>query len=91
MSTPAQQQTSDTQGPTCLPNQLLPQTTNNPGSSVFSRAEDAPVHNVPMRVINRPLPSELDENKVKAFMAEMEASYFIILLIISHDSDSDDL
>nr|KIR86554.1 hypothetical protein I308_02871 [Cryptococcus tetragattii IND107] len=79
MSTPAQQQTSDTQGPTCLPNQLLSQATNNPGSSVFSRAEDAPVHNVPMRVINRPLPSELDENKVKAFMAEME------------DSDSDDL
>ncbi|KIR35679.1 sulfiredoxin [Cryptococcus deuterogattii 2001/935-1] len=71
MSTPAQQ-TSDTQGPTCLPTELLTQATNNPTSSVFSRAEDAPVHNVPMRVINRPLPSELDENKVKAFMAEME-------------------
>lgn len=90
MSTPAQQ-TSDTQGSTCLPTELLTQATNNPTSSVFSRAEDAPVHNVPMRVINRPLPSELDENKVKAFMTEMEVSYFITVLIISHDSDSDDL
>lgn len=94
MSTPAQQ-TSDTQGPICLPTELLPQATNNPNSSVFSRAEDAPVHNVPMRVINRPLPSELDENKVKAFMAEMEVGYFVTVLlvchcIISHDSDSDD-
>lgn len=40
-------------------------------SSVFSRDQDAPVHVVPMRVIHRPLPSELDEAKVLAFMDEM--------------------
>ncbi|KAK1923074.1 ParB/Sulfiredoxin [Papiliotrema laurentii] len=44
-----------------------------PTSSVFARNEDGAVHNVPMRVIHRPLPSELDEDKVKAFMKEMEA------------------
>ncbi|OWZ55948.1 sulfiredoxin [Cryptococcus neoformans var. grubii Br795] len=71
MSTLAQQ-TIDTQGPSCLPTELQPQATNNPTSSVFARTEDVPVHNVPMRVINRPLPSELDENKVKTFMTEME-------------------
>ncbi|WVQ70696.1 hypothetical protein IAR50_000218 [Cryptococcus sp. DSM 104548] len=66
MSTQDQQQT---QGPSCLPAELQP---DKPTSSVFSRSEDAPVHNVPMRVINRPLPSELDEDKVKAFMDEMQ-------------------
>ncbi|TYJ54391.1 hypothetical protein B9479_004979 [Cryptococcus floricola] len=55
MSTEEQQQ-----GPSCLPTELQP---DKPTSSVFSRSEDAPVHNVPMRVINRPLPSELDEDK----------------------------
>ncbi|KAK8850468.1 hypothetical protein IAR55_004386 [Kwoniella newhampshirensis] len=44
-----------------------------PTSSVFSRGEDVPVHNVPMRVIHRPLPSELDEDKVQTFMQEMRA------------------
>ncbi|ODN99498.1 sulfiredoxin [Cryptococcus wingfieldii CBS 7118] len=66
MSTEEQQQ-----GASCLPTELQP---DKPTSSVFSRSEDAPVHNVPMRVINRPLPSELDENKVQAFMDEMKAS-----------------
>lgn len=41
-------------------------------SSIFSRSEAAPVHLVPMRVIRRPLPSELDEEKVQTFMAEMQ-------------------
>lgn len=45
---------------------------SKPTSSVFSRSESAPVHNVPMRVIHRPLPSELDEAKVEAFMREMQ-------------------
>lgn len=40
------------------------------------------MHNVPMRVINRPLPSELDENKVKTFMAEMEVRYSSTVLIM---------
>ncbi|WVN89735.1 uncharacterized protein L203_104965 [Cryptococcus depauperatus CBS 7841] len=61
-----------TQDPSCLPSELQPQNPYQPTSSVFSRSEDAPIHNVPMRVVNRPLPSELDENKVKAFMEEMQ-------------------
>ncbi|WWC65114.1 uncharacterized protein I303_107728 [Kwoniella dejecticola CBS 10117] len=44
-----------------------------PTSSVFARNEESPVHNVPMRVIRRPLPSELDEEKVLGFMEEMKA------------------
>ncbi|WWD20650.1 hypothetical protein CI109_105126 [Kwoniella shandongensis] len=74
-------------GPSCLPTELQPQpstsktpdgtstatATAKPTSSVFSRGEDVPVHNVPMRVIHRPLPSELDEEKVKTFMEEMKS------------------
>lgn len=41
-------------------------------SSIFSRSESAPIHLVPMSVIRRPLPSELDEDKVQTFMDEME-------------------
>jgi sulfiredoxin len=44
---------------------------------VFSRDADAPVHVVPMRVIHRPLPSELDEDKVQAFMEEMKVGYSV--------------
>lgn len=44
---------------------------DRPASSVFAR-DGAPVHNVPMAVIRRPLPSELDEAKVAAFMEEMQ-------------------
>ncbi|KAK4688595.1 sulfiredoxin, partial [Tremellales sp. Uapishka_1] len=40
-------------------------------SSVFSRSDSAPIHNIPMSVIHRPLPSELDEDKVVKFMDEM--------------------
>ncbi|GAA5927826.1 sulfiredoxin [Sporobolomyces koalae] len=40
--------------------------------SKFASA-DAPTVNVPMRVINRPLPSELDEEKVKQFMKDIQA------------------
>jgi sulfiredoxin len=47
---------------------------DRPTSSVFARGDGAPVHNVPMRVIHRPLPSELDEDKVLAFMDEMRVS-----------------
>ncbi|OCF31792.1 sulfiredoxin [Kwoniella heveanensis CBS 569] len=46
--------------------------TDRPTSSIFSRSDSAPVHNVPMRVIRRPLPSELDEDKVLTFMEEMK-------------------
>ncbi|WRT70634.1 uncharacterized protein IL334_007632 [Kwoniella shivajii] len=70
----------------CLPQELQPHQSpsdtatvtasqtqdDRPSSSVFSRNEEAPVHNVPMRVIQRPLPSELDENKVLTFMEEMK-------------------
>ncbi|KAL1410038.1 hypothetical protein Q8F55_004040 [Vanrija albida] len=42
-------------------------------SSIFARDETAPIHVVPMRVIHRPLPSELDEQKVQSFMQEMQA------------------
>lgn len=45
---------------------------DRPTSSVFARAEGAPIHKVPMRVIHRPLPSELDEAKVQAFIDEMK-------------------
>lgn len=34
--------------------------------------EDAPVYDVPMSVINRPLPSELDESKVSRFVRDLE-------------------
>jgi uncharacterized ParB-like nuclease family protein len=33
---------------------------------------DAPTEQVPMRVINRPLPSELDEDKVERFMEDIK-------------------
>ena len=46
--------------------------------SIFSRS--APTYNVPMRVIHRPLPSELDEDKVQAFMAGMQVSSRVISL-----------
>lgn len=39
-------------------------------SSAFARG-NGEVHIVPMSVIQRPLPSELDEDKVLAFMEEM--------------------
>lgn len=51
-----------------------PGTVDRPTSSVFARGDNAPVHVVPMRVIHRPLPSELDEDKVLAFMEEMKVS-----------------
>jgi sulfiredoxin len=51
--------------------------TQHATSSVFSRDADAPVHVVPMRVIHRPLPSELDEDKVQAFMEEMKVGYSV--------------
>ncbi|WWD08439.1 hypothetical protein V865_006551 [Kwoniella europaea PYCC6329] len=64
----------------CLPEQLQPQPHSTPPtsdvrptSSVFARNEETPIHNVPMRVIRRPLPSELDEEKVQTFMDEMKA------------------
>lgn len=47
---------------------------DRPTTSVFARGSDAPVHVVPMGVIHRPLPSELDEAKVEAFMEEMKVS-----------------
>ncbi|EIW69927.1 hypothetical protein TREMEDRAFT_19218, partial [Tremella mesenterica DSM 1558] len=67
-------------GPSCLPTSILPpketqnvkvDETQKPTSSVFARDQGA-IHNVPMSVINRPLPSELDENKVLTFMDEMK-------------------
>ncbi|WVR08590.1 hypothetical protein IAU60_005645 [Kwoniella sp. DSM 27419] len=72
-----------TEAPSCLPPSLQPQpsipadpskaSTDKPTSSIFSRSDAAPVHKVPMRVIRRPLPSELDEGKVRTFMEEMKA------------------
>lgn len=44
---------------------------DKPQSSAFARG-DGEVHIVPMSVIQRPLPAELDEDKVKAFMEEMK-------------------
>ena len=44
---------------------------DKPQSSAFARG-DGEVHIVPMSVIQRPLPSDLDEEKVKAFMQEMK-------------------
>jgi len=45
--------------------------TDKPQSSAFARG-DGEVHMVPMSVIQRPLPAELNEDKVKAFMEEMK-------------------
>lgn len=42
-----------------------------PTSSAFARNEKE-VHIVPMSVIRRPLPSELDEAKVLGFMDDMQ-------------------
>jgi sulfiredoxin len=44
---------------------------DRPQSSAFART-DGEVHIVPMSVIRRPLPSELDESKVLTFMEEMK-------------------
>lgn len=44
---------------------------SKPNSSAFARG-DGEVHIVPMSVIQRPLPSELDEAKVLSFMEEMK-------------------
>lgn len=44
---------------------------DKPTSSAFARGSGE-VHIVPISVIQRPLPSELDENKVVAFMEEMK-------------------
>ncbi|GAA5994177.1 sulfiredoxin [Rhodotorula paludigena] len=35
-------------------------------------SKDAPTVQVPMKVINRPLPSELEESKVQRFMADIQ-------------------
>lgn len=61
-------------GPRGVNNGIATATQDRPTSSVFSRDDNAPVHVVPMRVIHRPLPSELDEAKVQAFMEEMKVS-----------------
>ncbi|WVQ63260.1 hypothetical protein V866_005507 [Kwoniella sp. B9012] len=72
--------TTEIPAASCLPEQLQPQPDSTPStsdvrptSSVFARNEETPIHNVPMRVIRRPLPSELDEAKVQTFMDEMKA------------------
>ncbi|KAL8279895.1 hypothetical protein RQP46_007745 [Phenoliferia psychrophenolica] len=41
-------------------------------SSVFA-AKERPSHDVPMSIINRPLPSQLDEAKVARFMEDIKA------------------
>lgn len=66
---------SDANPQQCIPPELTEGSKfeygDRPESSIFARS-DAPVHNVPMSVIRRPLPSELDEAKVRAFMDEMQ-------------------
>ena len=44
---------------------------------------------VPMNVIRRPLPSELDEDKVQTFMAEMKVSHPFSCIRISLVSIAD--
>ena len=66
---------TDSTRPTVPGNTTKPIVSNHPSqptSSIFSRSESAPIHNVPMSVIRRPFPSELDEGKVQTFMAEMQ-------------------
>ncbi|TIA91636.1 hypothetical protein E3P99_00962 [Wallemia hederae] len=46
--------------------------TSKPNSSVFQSERSDNVHDVPMRVINRPFPPELDEGKVEQFMKDYE-------------------
>lgn len=67
---------------------LAPLVNDRPTSSIFARKEDAPIHNVPMAVIRRPLPSELDEGKVLTFMEEMKVSSGCSLYVncVAHDS-----
>ncbi|KAK4705551.1 sulfiredoxin, partial [Phenoliferia sp. Uapishka_3] len=46
-------------------------------SSVFA-AKERPVHDVPMAVINRPLPSTLEEEKVARFMSDIILTSFLV-------------
>lgn len=55
--------------PAELPPKELP--SGSSGFSIFAKAGQAPV-DVPMRVLNRPLPSELDEDKVQRFMRDIQ-------------------
>jgi len=48
-------------------------TTPHVNFSKFANA-DAPTVDVPMSVINRPLPSELSEEKVQQFMKDIQVS-----------------
>lgn len=50
------------------------QTDHRPTSSAFSRG-GSEVHIVPMSVIRRPLPSELDEAKVLGFTDDMQVRH----------------
>lgn len=77
-STASDMSTEEQPAQACVPDELKQaggkfEYGDKPESSIFAR-DDAPVHNVPMAVIRRPLPSELDEDKVLAFMEEMKVS-----------------
>ena len=41
--------------------------------SIFIGSRDAPIHDVPMRVISRPIPSVLDSSKVEEFACKLQA------------------
>lgn len=59
---------------------------NKPRSSAFAR-EPGEVHAVPMSVIQRLIPSELDEEKVQTFVQEMKVSRVVVVLsLLTHSA-----
>ena len=42
--------------------------------SIFIGSKDAPVYDIPISVINRPIPSVLDDDKVDDFACKIKAS-----------------
>ena len=42
--------------------------------SIFIGSKDAPVYDIPISVINRPIPSVLDDSKVEDFACKIKAS-----------------
>jgi uncharacterized ParB-like nuclease family protein len=52
-------------------------------SSIHSASIDD-VHNIPMKVVVRPLPSILDENKVQSLMRTIEVNHCHMLFMFSH-------
>ena len=58
------------------------------GNSVHSAGINE-IHQVPINVINRPIPPVLEEEKVKSLMKTIQVSVFFFLIKLSPEIDSD--